>query len=809
MVMKKRGLFVVALLAVMFVSVGFVSAGFGDWLSGGITGKAIDSSGNYVCKSEQKIGDANGDGVVDATDVQIITDMTLALTDTPDEICCFDTSKDGAVSSFDSALINKGLYAGGGYFDVGNCPVLVETAPIVTCTDSDGGVNHSVKGEAIRTDGINSTKVEDRCVGNTLYESSCSGEDILSALVSCPAGCEDGACLEDTASSDNATNSTGDNDVAGNCGDAVCQAALGENATTCAVDCATNPNVVSSCSLLSSKAKEAVNLQLNNASAKKVYLDSNWSTNFTAGDYVVLRTGENNASLFYVSSIDGSRGIVYLSEKVTGWYSGELRLQEGLRTIGSTNYLVSVDPRGDETHALIRESATVDNIDVRSCFDVVSEVPDTSSCDLLSDNVRRRADELRASGKVVVGKEGGRVFRNQYLTVISRNNDGDSLLKVTTVMNATTGFSNDRIKFQEVLSGNTYDATITQEGQGHVTVAGNVYSVSYSGPQHISEDDRFVTVNSFPVGEKWNFEGCKADQPSNGGNEGGPGSGNDTQGNDTQDDDTLDINDYVILRDIAGLSYDSVEEGINADIIDVLSETASGFVNGAIGRYSAGLNQDVIVAVAEFDHDLSFEEFSEVLAEFDIHSFFVDWDSVTDAETSGEIPVTGSLPGSQIVGVGPVGGNGESFALWMSNGKLVLMIVDNSVDSSKFDFVGLLVEYLKKHPSTLVPTQCTEGCLSSVGKCLAYGVRASGNYCSITEKVFLAQRADSAICENNFECGSNVCVSGQCVEAGLFKKFLNWIGTFTDDNTAASSGGGSGSGIPTAIPATETVKFKK
>jgi len=62
-------------------------------------------------------------------------------------------------------------------------------------------------------------------------------------------------------------------------------------------------------------------------------------------------------------------------------------------------------------------------------------------------------------------------------------------------------------------------------------------------------------------------------------------------------------------------------------------------------------------------------------------------------------------------------------------------------------------------------------------KCYDLGYRKSINgtlrYCS--EIGFVVQKAGDETCDNHFECESNVCVSGKCVEAGLIQKILNWF----------------------------------
>jgi hypothetical protein len=59
-------------------------------------------------------------------------------------------------------------------------------------------------------------------------------------------------------------------------------------------------------------------------------------------------------------------------------------------------------------------------------------------------------------------------------------------------------------------------------------------------------------------------------------------------------------------------------------------------------------------------------------------------------------------------------------------------------------------------------------------KCYPMNYRTSKNYCS-SDGEFIAQLSAEESCNNNFECKSNVCVSGECVSAGLIKRIINWL----------------------------------
>lgn len=75
----------------------------------------------------------------------------------------------------------------------------------------------------------------------------------------------------------------------------------------------------------------------------------------------------------------------------------------------------------------------------------------------------------------------------------------------------------------------------------------------------------------------------------------------------------------------------------------------------------------------------------------------------------------------------------------------------------------------------LIEESC-QGCRKD-SKCYDYGYRKSGEFCEDTGE-WIVQADSEATCENNFECGSNLCIDSECVEAGLWKKIMNWFAKF-------------------------------
>ena len=97
---------------------------------------------------------------------------------------------------------------------------------------------------------------------------------------------------------------------------------------------------------------------------------------------------------------------------------------------------------------------------------------------------------------------------------------------------------------------------------------------------------------------------------------------------------------------------------------------------------------------------------------------------------------------------------------------------------------------------SLKPLTC-EGCVYDRNKCIPYGIRVDEYYCDIDGEFKLQKGVvggEWASCDNNYECESNVCSSGECIEvttimkqASTFKQAMvnAWcffIHPFSEDN---------------------------
>lgn len=64
--------------------------------------------------------------------------------------------------------------------------------------------------------------------------------------------------------------------------------------------------------------------------------------------------------------------------------------------------------------------------------------------------------------------------------------------------------------------------------------------------------------------------------------------------------------------------------------------------------------------------------------------------------------------------------------------------------------------------------KCEQGC-SYNGECLPVGTRVAGRYCDFSQALRV-QKEDE--CDNNYECKSNLCISGNCLSEEGGRNFL-------------------------------------
>jgi hypothetical protein len=92
--------------------------------------------------------------------------------------------------------------------------------------------------------------------------------------------------------------------------------------------------------------------------------------------------------------------------------------------------------------------------------------------------------------------EMNQINKSEYV-IVGNQNEGE-LLQLVTITNGTTGYSDDAVKFKDAMSPadnpTYYDATITSEGVGTLTVGGKSYALTYA-KSSTTDPDGYVRLN--------------------------------------------------------------------------------------------------------------------------------------------------------------------------------------------------------------------------------------------------------------------------------------------------------------------------
>ena len=103
---------------------------------------------------------------------------------------------------------------------------------------------------------------------------------------------------------------------------------------------------------------------------------------------------------------------------------------------------------------------------------------EVDKCSKLSNDIKNKVLELQNKGQTVILREGDSIRRNQYF-IIGDDLGTFNLMKLTQIINSTSGFTNDLVKFQDVLTGDLYNVLITSEGYGEVIIGGRYFKIRY------------------------------------------------------------------------------------------------------------------------------------------------------------------------------------------------------------------------------------------------------------------------------------------------------------------------------------------
>ncbi len=142
---------------------------------------------------------------------------------------------------------------------------------------------------------------------------------------------------------------------------------------------------------------------------------------------------------------------------------------------------------GPKSYACIGQDGIISS-NSGSCIN--SEV---MGCGGISGEVITKAMELSAQGVrpwLIQFSENEVVFESGYLVIPT------NFLEVRTISNSSSSIpQDDLVVFRDLVTGNTYDASITQEGRGTVSIAGNVYALRYFDDRRGNLDSAYVILD--------------------------------------------------------------------------------------------------------------------------------------------------------------------------------------------------------------------------------------------------------------------------------------------------------------------------
>ncbi len=493
------------------------------------------------------------------------------------------------------------------------------------------------------------------------------------------------------------------------------------------------------------------------------------------------------------------------------------------------------------TNADLNEDGVVDILDVTFLTNylfrdgpaptcVVSQTID--KCSSLSSNVKNKIADLQASGETVVKKEGELVNWKGYLA-ITTNSGGGMVLRVETIKNDSSGYSNDEVLFKDAITGNNYGTTILAEGVGVVTIDGRAYEVRYYGRNIDSAADRKIALMSPPTNEIHTFycsfsqnQTCTNDCVAVGlklcyedsgllktcGNydsdsclEWSAGTTcpygcnvngcNSSPGNQT--------NQPVCIDSDGGKNYD-VQGTVNA-VTSIVQDYCWGdnqlteyYCSGNIFNatyYSCPLENKICLngACASKNNQTN-QTFGCTDTDNGVN-FYVKG-GVSRIINGVRLPTTGH----DYDYCQGVGGNmvsefscGEDYSLKQTDFVCSQGCSDGAcrkIEVAPTPETGPIELPDDDEEETEITPYFCSGCVEDK-KCYPFGYRKNGYYCSDSNYLFIRQKTGSTedcvpgaenecqgelSCENNFECKSNVCANEQCITQGFLKKVLDWFG---------------------------------
>ncbi|MDE1848747.1 MAG: hypothetical protein KGH55_01820 [Nanoarchaeota archaeon] len=403
----------------------------------------------------------------------------------------------------------------------------------------------------------------------------------------------------------------------------------------------------------------------------------------------------------------------------------------------------------------------------------------------------------RATGYVISNPTTNGNTSLNYYTLVN-----NTLLQLSGVYIDPSLYTNDYVMYTNPITGSTYTRFGTSSGHTYLVLNGTVYNVSYGGPTGASVNSWAQIVGS-TVGNISVMDSLYSNTSLNG----YILSTNLSlllQLTNVWVDSTSYTNDYVMYQNVlTGLTYKTGTPSSSGHTYLVLNGTvynvSYGGPTGAsvnswaqiVGILNSSISSNNPTNTTTPTYSCSKSNGGNIYVKGLIQTAtFSGWDSCSNNVTLAEYYCTNNSYIWSIQTYSCPYGCSDGACISSSSNNNLPLNQSNTVSASGNTSENLtnqtvpassnansLANYSGNQTITspLIANNtliCPSGCLYKA-KCLPYGYRIGTNYCNINNT--LTMQINSGICDNNFECASNLCANSECVTPNFLQQIINFF----------------------------------
>jgi len=349
------------------------------------------------------------------------------------------------------------------------------------------------------------------------------------------------------------------------------------------------------------------------------------------------------------------------------------------------------------------------------------EVP-LDGCYYLSESNKNHISNLSADSEInIILKEGEKIHYKDYFVVpISEGNS--KIFKLISIKNSTTGYNNDYVKFLDIITEEVYETIFVGEGIGILSAGGYSHEIRLHGNSILaSESDNLYIAIDYS--------------------------------------DKFSASDWILSFENCPIKSTPIEKGYK-------------YASWQCHNGESERQGSIITCKTENDWKNDAREFCQKQCDGNNKKCEVNTFSLLE-----ECNIIEPYPLEEMCD--KTGGTWKTFEDTCADFCEVVRgeadvncgeaLRDSCDCGSDMCWTGGNCE---ANNINQIPT-CTDSCARN-GKCYPFGYRKSGDFCS-EEGLFIEQQNKWSVCENHFECNSNICVEGECISKGVMQAIMDFI----------------------------------